>query len=117
MEIIPEVDFYYDDNESPIFYWANVRIPDSENFEIVSHEERVEGNEPNLYHVDINIRPFSGGSKTIQAVVGDLEAISIEKFVRFNLVDSSDTATGDETVSTETADQESRPTILGQLPD
>lgn len=109
MNFEPEVDFKKDITETPDFYWAEVRIPDNENFEILSYEEKVEDEEPNTYRVDINIQPLENGSKTINAMVGDLDAASVEKFVRFNLVDSSESATGDKTVSTESAEQESRP--------
>lgn len=109
MEFEPIVEFKYDDSETPVFYWAKVTIPANQNYEIVSFEDKVPDSEANTYRVDVNIQPLDSGSKTINAMVGDLEASSVEKFVRFNLVDNSETASGDKTVSTESAESESRP--------
>ena len=116
MEIIPNLSLFVDVNETPDYYWMDVEIPDQHNYEIVSHGEIVENTTTNTFHVDVNIQPLVNGEKKLEVLLGDLNAVSTSKIVQVNLVSTTESNSGTGTVSTESAEQDSRPISESQLP-
>ena len=117
MEIIPNLFLFVDENENPDYYWMDVEIPSNENYEIVSHGEIIEDVSTDTFHVDVTIQPLADGEKKIEVLLEDLNAGSTPKTIQVNLVSTTESGSGTGTVSTESAEQDSRPITGDQLPD
>jgi len=117
MQIEPILELFENTTPIPNEFRVVVKIPNEENYEIDFVGAISEDSETKTFHVDVNIADYNDGDKELSIELGDLDASTINKYVRVHLIYEGETNSGEGIASTEAAQQESRPVTKDQLPD
>jgi hypothetical protein len=104
-----ELQLFVDVSGTP-YYWINVKLPSGSGYEIVSHEDVPEEDDPeNEIHVDVNIQALNDGTDTIQILLGELPIDPSSGEIHIHLLDAQMAAAGGGVITTEEATEASKP--------
>lgn len=112
MSVTATLDLFVDSNNVPSpYYWLDVLIPISSNYEGIGHSAPPTTTSPvNQFHVDVNVDTASGSTDTtVQVLLGELTVDVQNDEVHVHLKDGGGNGVGEGVIAVADAKESARP--------
>lgn len=105
----PELKLWVNTDSTP-YYWIDVTLPSGSGYEILSHGNVPEEDDPeDEIHVNVNMKVNANGNQTIQIDLGELPIDTSDGEIHIHLLDELTESQGGGVIATEEATEASKP--------